>query len=179
VTARAGEVLALGALLALLGYGVALRHRGTGIDAAVAAGRRPTAPALSAAALGAPGRRSLAGYRGQVVVLNFWASWCIPCRDESPLLERWQRRLHGRRATVLGVDSLDVDSDARAFARRYHLTYPMAHDGGGAAARSYGTRGFPETFVIDRRGRIAALRRGPVDESFLRRSVPPLLDEPA
>ena len=179
MTARLAVVIALGALLALLGYGVLLRDHHSTLDSAVAAGRRPAAPAVSLPALNAAGRRTLAAYRGDVVVLNFWASWCIPCRDESPLLERWQRRLASRHATVLGVDALDVSSDAQAFARRYRLTYPLVHDGSGSAARRYGTRGFPETFVIDRRGRVAALQRGPVDDAFLRRTVPRLLDEPA
>jgi cytochrome c biogenesis protein CcmG, thiol:disulfide interchange protein DsbE len=172
---RGAVVVLLAALLALLGYGVVLRHQGSGLDAAVAAGERPAAPALALPPLGGGGRRTLASYRGKVVVLNFWASWCLPCRDESPLLERWQRRLAASRGTVVGVDALDVDSDARAFARHYHLTYPLLHDGDGAGARAYGTRGFPETFVIDRQGRVAAMRRGPVDRAFLARAVGPLL----
>jgi cytochrome c biogenesis protein CcmG/thiol:disulfide interchange protein DsbE len=179
VIVRVVVVALLTALVALLGYGVVLRDEASGLDAAVAAGRRPAAPALSLPVLGRRAERSLASYRGRVVVLNFWASWCEPCRDESPLLERWHRRLAHRGATVVGVDAMDVDSDAAAFARRYRLTYPLLHDGDGAGARAFGTRGFPETFVIDRRGRVAALRRGPVDDVFLERNVRPLLREGA
>jgi cytochrome c biogenesis protein CcmG/thiol:disulfide interchange protein DsbE len=112
-------------------------------------------------------------------VLNFWASWCEPCRAESPLLERWHRRLRTRDATVLGVDVLDVDSDARAFVREYKLSYPMLRDRDGDALEDFGVVAYPETFVLDRRGRIAASRRGPVNERFLRERVLPLLREKA
>ena len=112
-----------------------------------------------------------------MVVLNFWASWCEPCRTESPLLERWHKRLVGRGGTVLGVDVLDVASDARDFARQYRLSYPLVRDGDGAVLGAWGVVAYPETFVVDRRGRIAASRRGPVDEAFMRKHVSPLLRE--
>jgi cytochrome c biogenesis protein CcmG/thiol:disulfide interchange protein DsbE len=111
------------------------------------------------------------------VVVNFWASWCTPCRDESPLLERWQKRLAGDRATVLGVDTEDVASDALGFARRMKLTYPLLRDRDGAAARRFGVTGYPETVVLDRRGRVAAVKRGPVDDAFMVERVMPLLGE--
>jgi cytochrome c biogenesis protein CcmG, thiol:disulfide interchange protein DsbE len=111
------------------------------------------------------------------VLLNVWASWCQPCRQESPLLERWQRRISPRGGTVLGVDVLDVSGDARSFVRRYGLSYPQLRDGGGDTLSRYGVVAYPESFVIDRRGRIAATRRGPVDERFLREQLLPLLRE--
>ena len=99
-------------------------------------------------------------------MLNFWASWCEPCRDESPLLDRWHARASkGGRGTVLGVDVLDVSDDARDFVREFGLDYPMLRDGEGEVLEPYGVVAYPETFVIDRKGRIAATRRGPVDES--------------
>jgi cytochrome c biogenesis protein CcmG/thiol:disulfide interchange protein DsbE len=121
---------------------------------------------------------SLDDYRGQVVVLNFWASWCEPCREESPLLQRWHERLEERGATVLGVDSLDEVGHARAFVDQYRLTYPMLRDGDGSSREPFGILGFPETFVIDREGRIAAVQRGPVTDEFMRERVAPLLREP-
>jgi cytochrome c biogenesis protein CcmG/thiol:disulfide interchange protein DsbE len=125
--------------------------------------------------MGAAGTESLAGYRGRVVVLNYWASWCVPCRAEAPLLERWHRRIAPRGGTVLGVDALDAAPDAEAFVRTFHLTYPMLRDGDGHTQKAFGVRGYPETLVLDRRGRIAAIRRGPVDDAFLRDKVLPLL----
>jgi cytochrome c biogenesis protein CcmG/thiol:disulfide interchange protein DsbE len=167
------------ALIALLAYGVFINQPKRGIDAALAAGKRPEAPSVSLPRLGSATPVSLHAWRGKVVVLNYWASWCPPCRDESPLLERWQKRIAPRGGTVLGVDSLDVVSDARAFMRHYGLTYPMLHDGDGHSQQRFGITGYPETFVIDRRGRIAALRRGTVDDTFMKRAVLPLLKEKA
>jgi cytochrome c biogenesis protein CcmG/thiol:disulfide interchange protein DsbE len=78
---------------------------------------------------------------------------------------------------VLGIDGQDVSSDARDFVREYDLTYPMLHDGPGDLREPFGVLGYPETFVIDRRGRVAAVRRGPVDEEFMRERVAPMLEE--
>jgi cytochrome c biogenesis protein CcmG/thiol:disulfide interchange protein DsbE len=173
----AALMLALAAILALLAYGVASSGPSQTIDDALAQGRRVPAPALTLPRLGSGAQASLGDYRGQVVVLNFWASWCVPCRDESPLLQRWHDRIASHGGTVLGVNVLDVSSDARAFVREYGLTYPMLRDGGGESAKDFGVIGYPETFVIDRRGRIAAVRRGPLEEGDLRRRVLPLLEE--
>jgi cytochrome c biogenesis protein CcmG/thiol:disulfide interchange protein DsbE len=165
------------ALVALLAYGLASNEPDRKVDNAVAAGQRDPAPAIKLPRLQGAGESSLADYRGKVVVLNYWASWCPPCRNESPLLERWHRRLTKDDATVLGVDVQDVTGDARAFAAKYHLTYPMLHDGPGHTRDDLGILGLPETFVIDRRGRIAAVARGPVDDDFMRTRVAPLLKE--
>jgi len=167
-----------GGLVALLAYGVLVNSPQRGIDAALAAGKRPAAPDLSLPPLGGGHPVSLRAWRGKVVVLNYWASWCPPCRDESPLLARWQRRIAAHGGTVVGVDALDVTSDARAFRRRYRLGYPMLRDGDGHSQHRFGITGYPETFVIDRRGRIAAVRRGVVDDAFMSRSVLPVLGSP-
>jgi cytochrome c biogenesis protein CcmG/thiol:disulfide interchange protein DsbE len=172
-------IVALAALLALLAYGMSASEPDRGLEDALARGERDRAPALDLPHLSGGGRGSLDELRGHVVVLNFWASWCDPCRAESPLLERWQRRLARREGTVVGVDVLDVAEDARRFVREYALTYPMLRDRDGEALSAFGVVAYPETFAIDRRGRIAALRRGPVDESWMRRHVLPLLGEPA
>ena len=165
------------ALLGLLAYGLGSSGPDSSIDDALARGERRTAPPLRLDRLSGSGRGSLGDYRGKVVVLNFWASWCEPCREESPLLERWHRRISEKGGTVLGVDVLDVTSDARGFVREYGLSYPMLRDRDGNSLGAYGVVGYPETFAIDRRGRIAALKRGPVTESWLRDKVDPLLRE--
>lgn len=164
------------ALIALLAYGLSQNEPDRDIEQALAQGERKEAPGFTLDRLSGGGERSLADYRGQVVVLNFWASWCDPCRDESPLLDRWHRRLAaGGRGTVLGVDVLDVSDDARDFVREYGLDYPMLRDGEGDVLGDYGVIAYPETFVIDRGGRIAASRRGPVDDRFMREQVLPLV----
>ena len=169
-------VCVLLALLALLAYGLAQNEPDRGVDEALARGERSPAPAFDLPKLGGGGSESLADYRGQVVVLNFWASWCKPCRDESPLLERWHRRIRDRGATVLGVDILDVTGRAQDFVDEYGLTYPMLKDKDGEGLDKFGVVAYPETFVIDRQGRIAAVARGPVDDAFMRRNVAPLLE---
>ena len=165
------------ALVALLAYGLASNEPDRKVDNAVLAGERDPAPTIELPKLQGPGTGSLADYRGKVVVLNYWASWCPPCREESPLLERWHRRLTKSDATVLGVDVQDVEGDARAFAEKHGLTYPMLRDGPGDTRDDLGILGLPETFVIDRKGRIAAVQRGAVDDKFMREHVQPLLKE--
>ena len=169
-------VCVLLALIALLAYGLAQNEPDRGVDEALARGERSPAPEFELPKLGGGGSTSLADYRGQVVVLNFWASWCKPCRDESPLLERWHRRIRDRGATVLGVDILDVTGRAQDFVDEYGLTYPMLKDKDGEGLDKFGVVAYPETFVIDRQGRIAAVARGPVDDAFMRRNVAPLVE---
>ena len=168
-------VCVLLALIALLAYGLAQNEPDRGVDEALARGERSPAPAFELPKLGGGGSESLADYRGQVVVLNFWASWCKPCRDESPLLERWHRRISKQDGTVLGVDMLDVTGPAQDFIDKYKLTYPMLKDKDGRGLETFGVVQYPETFVIDRQGRIAGAQRGPVDDQFMRKTVEPLL----
>jgi cytochrome c biogenesis protein CcmG, thiol:disulfide interchange protein DsbE len=163
------------ALIALLGYGLAQNEPDRQVEDSLARGELEAAPALALPTLDGDGRGSLADYRGEVVVLNFWASWCEPCREESPLLNRWHRRMTRRGGTVLGVDVLDVTEDAQDFIAEYRLSYPMLKDRDGETLESFGVVAYPETFVIDRRGRITAVRRGPVDEQFMTAEVEPLL----
>jgi cytochrome c biogenesis protein CcmG/thiol:disulfide interchange protein DsbE len=172
-------VLGAAALIALLAYALAQNGSSDTIDSALARGQRPAAPSLTLPRLGAGGEGSLADYRGKVVVVNFWASWCDPCKSETPLLERWHRRIAPQDGTVLGIDEQDVASDGLDFARRYGLTYPLLRDGPGAKQKEFGVTGVPETLVIDKRGRVAATGRGPIDDAFFRTKVLPLLKEPA
>jgi cytochrome c biogenesis protein CcmG/thiol:disulfide interchange protein DsbE len=170
---------AAAALLALLAFGVAAQGTNTSIDAAVARGARPPAPSarLALPVLGSSGNESLVDLRGKVVVLNVFASWCDPCKAEAPVLEQTERELTSRNATILGVTYLDNSSDSEQFVRQQHITYPVIRDVSGNFVRSFGTTGVPETFVIDRRGRIAALRRYQLDGQWLRRTLPRLLAE--
>jgi cytochrome c biogenesis protein CcmG/thiol:disulfide interchange protein DsbE len=163
------------ALVVLLVYGVVSQATDNSIDEAVAYGERPEAPSGELPVLGDGGDGSLADHRGKVVVLNFWASWCLPCVDEAPVLERAYRSIEGHGATVLGVNYKDVPEDAFGFVRDYEISFPSLRDGDGEYGERYAVRGVPETFVIDRRGRIAALRRGPIDQRWLEETLSPLL----
>jgi len=160
-------------LIGLLIYGVSARSASRTLDEQVARGQRPTAPEATRQLpmLGGSGRASLTSYRGQVVVLNFWASWCEPCQVEAPLLERAQSRLELHRGTVLGVTYLDASPDSLGFVHRFGLTYPSLRDTEGTFAHSYGTDRLPESFLIDRRGQIVAISRGEIGQAFLNRAV--------
>lgn len=162
-------VLAVVAVVGLLAFGLVSKG-----SSGVAVGE--TAPVSALPRLDGGGAGSLADYRGRWVLVNFWASWCVPCREEAPALERFQRRHGGARFTVLGIDSRDLSGDGRAFVRQYGLSYPQLRDGDGSAAEEFGTTGVPENFLIDPAGRVRLLVRGPVSEEYLREEVAPLLD---
>ncbi len=165
--------LAGAGLVALLIYGVSHQAASRTLDELVATGRYPPAPNASALlpVLGGHGTSSLASLRGKVVILNFWASWCQPCEQEAPLLERTQGKLSHSGGTVLGITYLDASPDSRSFVRRYHLSYPNLRDNTGSFAHSYGTDQLPESFVIDRQGRIVAVSRGEIDQGFLNHAL--------
>jgi cytochrome c biogenesis protein CcmG/thiol:disulfide interchange protein DsbE len=170
-------ICAVLALFVLLAYGLASNEPDRDVEGALARGEREQAPALELPKLSGTGKVALADYRGKVVVLNYWASWCDPCRRESPLLERWHKRIAERGGAVVGVDVRDIDGDARAFIQKYGLSYPQLRDKAGDSLDELGIIGFPETFVIDRGGHIAAVRRGPITDDFMREAVEPLLGE--
>ena len=169
------------ALLALLAFGVASQGTSTSIDNAVAKGSYPIAPSshLALPVLGSSTRQSLAQLRGKVVLLNVFASWCDPCKAEAPILEQAQRELARNNGTVLGVTYLDNSSDSEQFVRQEHITYPVIRDVSGTFVRSFGTTGVPETFVINRQGRIAALRRYQLDSKWVQQTLPRILAQPS
>lgn len=151
--ARTGLMLPLLAVLALLAAGTLRHHQTLAIGAALARGETPAVPDLTLP--GFDGRPvSLRGLTGHPVILNFWASWCIPCRDEAPLLEGTWREFRPQGLIVLGVDTQDLEAPARAFLKEFRITYPNARDPDGSIGRQFGTTGVPETFFIDREGRI-------------------------
>ncbi len=147
-------VAAVIGLLALLVWKVT--HQTHGVK--LGAGRTPAAPQFDLSRLDAPGKLTLASYRGKVVVLNFWASWCDPCKAEASRLEAAWRKYRSKGVVVIGVDGQDFSGDAKRFMRRYGLTYPNVHDGPGNVLPKYGVTGFPETYFVDRRGRLVGDR---------------------
>jgi cytochrome c biogenesis protein CcmG/thiol:disulfide interchange protein DsbE len=118
------------------------------------------APAFTASRLGGAGSLALGDLRGKPVVLNFWASWCGPCRDEAPMLNAAARRYEGR-VNIVGVNIKDSRTDALEFARRYGYAFPSVVDSDGRIFDDYGLTGQPETFVIDAQGRVFQHVQGP------------------
>lgn len=105
---------------------------------------------------------SLADLRGKGVVLNFWASWCDPCRAEAELLEATWRNEQNNGIVFIGLDYLDQEPAAKAYLAEYSVTYPNGPDLQSDAARRYGIKGVPETFFIDPEGKIAHMVIGPI-----------------
>ena len=149
--------------LGLLVWGLGKRAAGTVGDAPIHA--RP-APAFSVP-LFEGGTFALGEARGTPVLINFWASWCIPCEDEAAALERASRR-YGDRVRFIGVNVQDTDANARAFLRRFGVTYPNGRDASGEVAVEYGMSGVPETYFVDRNGALARKWQGPLDDERLR-----------
>jgi len=161
------------AVVALLIYGVSTQSPNRTLDEQVARGSFPPAPDAAHALpmLGAGGQRTLASLRGKVVLLNFWASWCTPCQAEAPMLEHAQSNFEHHDATVLGVTYQDDAPASEGFVREYHLTYPILRDATGEFAHSFGTRQVPESFLINRQGRIVQIERGEIEQSFVKRAL--------
>jgi len=148
-------------------------NRGSTLVHEVAAGKNPQAPRFAAKVVWtnaptwsrvartvlADGKVSLAELRGHAVVLNFWASWCVPCKHEAPLLRDTARRYAGE-VLFLGIDDQDLRSTARRFATKYGMNYVSVTDESQSIYDAYGVTGFPETYYIDARGRIVAHSAG-------------------
>jgi cytochrome c biogenesis protein CcmG, thiol:disulfide interchange protein DsbE len=150
------------ALLALFFYGLTTNRLPTGVDP------RPNAlaPDFQLSTFDGKSLR-LADLRGQVVVLNFWASWCVPCREEQPSLVSTAQRYQNRGVTFVGINIQDNSHDATGFIRQYNIGYPVVSDPTGAVYINYGVVGMPETYVVTRDGRIAQKLIGPVDPAVL------------
>ncbi|MBA2460168.1 MAG: TlpA family protein disulfide reductase [Actinobacteria bacterium] len=176
MTARvrlAAQTVAVAIVAGLLGLLVwkVVRGDGNEVTGSLAEGGRPAAPVFSLPRLavdggdGGDGELSLASYRGQTVVLNFWASWCLPCKEETPLLQRSWQRWRGKDVVFVGVNAKDFRGDARGFMERYGVTYPNVYDGKGWTIGRYGVTAFPETYFLDAGGRVVYRIAGPVTDA--------------
>ena len=139
---------------------------------------KPAAPFSLKTFDGAP--ISLESLRGRVVVINFWASWCYPaCYEEAPVLARTWEALKGRDVTFLGIDIQDKEEAARKFIAQFRFTFPNAPDPAGRVSVDYGVYGVPETFFIDRAGRVRWKHVGALTDELVRQRVETLLGERA
>lgn len=143
-------------LLALLAWRLLHQPNPAGIG-------KPT-PLFTAKRLDGRGSIALASFHGRPLVVNFFASWCSGCKTEARALERTWQRYRRAGLVVIGVDSTDATSDGRSFAARKGLTYPIVRDPNGVIATDYGTTGVPESFVLDRSGKLVAQIVGPVNQ---------------
>jgi cytochrome c biogenesis protein CcmG, thiol:disulfide interchange protein DsbE len=164
-------------LVGLLAYGVVSKRADTTLDDAVAKGQRPAAPLATLPRLQGTGSGSLADYKGKVVVLNAWASWCVPCQEEVPLLQKTQEQIQPKGGLVLGIDTQDAQNSALAFLKEHDASFPSLRDKDRSYVHKFGVTGYPETFIIDREGRVTALQRGPVTQKWLDEKLMPLLAE--
>jgi cytochrome c biogenesis protein CcmG/thiol:disulfide interchange protein DsbE len=180
------------ALFGLLAWATLSAGKGNSLVARVAADAAPAAPPFSLEVLWsraetwpAPARRGLADgrlqlqeLRGRPVVLNFWASWCIPCRDEAPVLNS-SARAHAGEVVFLGINVQDLKSDARAFSREFDTPYVSVRDGENRTYEEYGLTGVPETYYVDAEGRIVAHSPGVISRESLEQGIVQAIEGPA
>lgn len=183
-TAQLLTVLVVTGMLALLVWRVVAANRGAELVKAISAGKRPPAPAFTLPVIWTNSptwppplqqlltkpKLPLRQLRGRPVVLNFWASWCIPCKEEAPRLNA-AAQAHAGAVVFLGVDVQDLTTDARRFLRRHDVRYASLHDNAGSTYDGYGLTGVPETYWLDERGRIVAHFAGPVSRAQLESGI--------
>ena len=149
---------------------------------------RPAPAPISTADVGQPapplrlplvggGEMDLAGYRGRPILLNFWATWCEPCKAEMPVFERAQQQYRDRGLVVLGVDFQERDEESTAFLSQVGVTFPSLVDRTGEVSRQWRATGLPTTFLIDRQGIIRDVRVGAFTEEMLDERLTRVLGE--
>jgi cytochrome c biogenesis protein CcmG/thiol:disulfide interchange protein DsbE len=168
--ARLGTFVTLFLVLGLVGWGLARTRSGP-----VSSG---AAPDFTLTSFNGETVR-LSDLRGQVVVVNFWASWCPPCREEAAYLESTWREYEGRGVVFLGVDWVDTEAEALAYIAEFGITYLNGPDLGTRIAQAYRIRGVPETFFIDRNGQVRWVKIGPLFPPELEDKIEELLAEPS
>jgi cytochrome c biogenesis protein CcmG/thiol:disulfide interchange protein DsbE len=146
-------LLPVAALLAILAWGTIRHERSAAVGAALARGQTPPLPA--AALRRFDGRPlALVDLRGRPLVLNFWASWCVPCAEEASILEEISREFRASGLIVVGIDTQDLEQPGRRFIAEHRITYLNVRDPDGAVGRMFGTTGIPETFFVSPDGLI-------------------------
>ena len=162
-------VLLLLGLLALVGWRMVNR----------AGGPRGSGPAPDFSLTGFDGRTlTLSHLRGQVVIINFWASWCDPCREEAAYLERTWRKYEDKGVVFIGVDWSDTEKDALAYIKEFDITYHNGPDLGTRISQTYRIQGVPETYYVDRSGNLRGVKIGPLSAPELDDKIEELLGTP-
>jgi thiol-disulfide isomerase/thioredoxin len=172
VSARAFAVfIGVAALIGLLAFGLVSKG-----EARLAVGE--PVPATELPVLGGDGETgSLADYEGRWVLINVWASWCGPCRDEAPALRAFHREHAGDDFEILGIDTQETGEGGLEFVDEFGLTYPQLHDGDGAYAKDdLKTTGVPESFLVDPKGDLALAIPGAITAEQLDQQVAPMIE---
>ena len=167
--------LVFAGLVALMGLGLVNKAPVTGLSGFTRIAKPAPDFTLS---LFDGGDFSLSQYQGQPVVINFWASWCVPCREEAPVLERNWRAYRDDGVMFVGVDIWDPEEDALAYIQEFSLTYPHGPDENGKTTVDYGVIGLPVTFFVDKQGIIVRRWVGAISEGQVVTWLDELLAEP-
>jgi cytochrome c biogenesis protein CcmG/thiol:disulfide interchange protein DsbE len=162
-------VVLLAALLGLTGWALARSQRGP-----VHSG---TAPDFSLTTFNGQ-RVTLNELRGNVVIINFWASWCVPCRQEAAYLEQTWRKFKDKAVVFIGVDYVDTEPEALAYIQEFDITYANGPDLGTRISQSYAIKGIPETYYVAKNGELRGVKIGPLTEPELDQKIEQLLAEP-
>jgi len=161
--AQVAAVAVVAGLLGLLIWKVLQDE--SAVTTELARGGAPVAPAFTLERLDGEGDLAIESLRGKAIVLNFWASWCGPCRDEMPLLQEGSERWKDKNVVFVGVDVKDFRRDARAFLDRFGVTYANVYDGKGSTVGRYGATRYPETFFVDAKGKVRWRIAGAIEEA--------------
>lgn len=166
------SVVTIVAFFALLGWGLIVKSPVTEQSGVLRIGR--SAPDLTLSLFDGE-HITLAEYKGRPVVINFWASWCVPCREEAPMLEKTWRRYRDQGVMFIGVDIQDTEDKALAFVREFNKTYPTGMDRDGRITLDYGVIGIPVTFFVNRDGLVVRRFVGSLREEQLVKWIDELL----
>jgi cytochrome c biogenesis protein CcmG/thiol:disulfide interchange protein DsbE len=172
VSARTFAVfLGVLAVIGLLAFGLVSKG-----EARLAVGDE--VPATELPVLGSEARTgSLADHEGRWVLVNVWASWCVPCRDEAPALEAFYKEHRSADFEILGIDTQETGEGGLQFVDEFGLTYPQLHDGDGHYAKDdLRTTGVPESFLVDPDGNLATYTPGAVTDEWLNGTVAPMIE---
>jgi cytochrome c biogenesis protein CcmG, thiol:disulfide interchange protein DsbE len=165
-------------LLVVLAYGISNNGSNASLDSAVARHSYPAAPDANASLplLNSSKTLSLAQLHGKVVMVNLFAGWCDACQAEAPIMRSAEKILAAHGGTVLGVTFQDNVSDTLSFDQQYGVDYPVVTDGSGAFARAYGVTLIPDTFIVNRQGKVQALDRAELTKQWVEQTLPKIID---